>query len=379
MTNRIQIGTVGTLLLFSLLALNTPPLLAKTSQGETRQKDTPQAQPIRVEKVQHAPAGDTIRTPATTRACQRTELAFQVGGQLLEIPVKPGDTIQKGQLLMRLDSRDYQDNVAVLKAKLAEALSRQQTARLDFKRAEELFAQKVIPQADFDHSHSNRKSAAAQVAQLKAHLSLARRQLAHTTLFAPYDGIVTHRLAEKYEMVKTNQAVIGLHDISRLEIVGNIPENDLVRFDLREGRQVEVSFPALGNQRFPAMFSEWKSAASPSGRTFETVFTLKRPPLPIYPGMTAELHWQKTTANTFSVPARAVIGDGANGSLVWIYDNKRQRARRQPVTVSGFAGEDRLSITDGLQGKELIITDGMEQISENTPLRCATNTERDKR
>ena len=145
--------------------------------------------------------------PGIVIASQQAKLAFRVGGPLIQVAVKPGDNVKKGQVLMQIDPRDFEDNIRVLEAQLAGAESQQDRAQRDFDRAQTLFEQQVSATADFDRAKSAFDSASAGVQSLKAQLQIARHKLKDTTLRAPYAGTITTQSAEGYEMIEVGKEV----------------------------------------------------------------------------------------------------------------------------------------------------------------------------
>ncbi len=323
------------------------------------------------EKVKTCVPESAVSYPGKVSACKNTLLAFRVSGPLLQINVKPGDRVKKGQVLMQIDPQDFRDQIAVLDAQLAGAKSRLTTAKLDLQRGKTLFDQKVIPQADFDHMLNGRQIAWAMVSQVQAQLTIAKHHLAYTSLKAPYDGIIIDTTVENHEMVSAGRPVVKLHDISVLEVTAGIPENELIRHSLAAGAKAMIRFPALGDHAFSATLKEWKTAADPATKTFEVTFVLKAPETGrILPGMTAELICPDSRGpeSVITVPTKAIIMDQNGDSMVWIYHPDTHRVSRQKITTNGFLGTNQTIVSQGLSGDETIITQGMDFITEDMDL-----------
>jgi len=228
--------------------------------------------------------------PGTVLASRQARLAFRVGGPLIKVAVKPGDRVKKGQLLMQIDPRDFEDSIRVLEAQLAGAESQRDRAQRDFDRAQTLFDQHVSATADFDRAKSAFDSAFSGVQSIKAQLQIARHKLKDTKLLAPYAGVITTQSAESYEMVKSGKEVLAIQDISTLEVEIKIPENEIARRPLKPGQQVNIELPALRNRSFSAKLVEWNSAADPVTRTYALRFSFPAPAdVQVLPGMTAEV------------------------------------------------------------------------------------------
>lgn len=256
-----------------LLLLSTPVFAADTSL-----------------KSQISQSSLNQKYPGIISAYREAKLAFRVGGPLVEVAVKPGDKVEKDQLLMQIDPRDFEDNIKVLEAQLAGAEAQRDAAKRDFDRARTLFDQHVNAAADFDRARSMFDSAFATVQSLKAQLRIARHRLGDTSLLAPYAGVITKRNVENYEMVESGSKVLEIQDTSVLKVEIKMPENELGKTQIQGGRKVEVEFPAIPGRSLTAELVEWNVSADPVTRTYALRFSFPAPEdYYVLPGMTAEV------------------------------------------------------------------------------------------
>jgi len=250
--------------------------------------------------------------PGTVMSHRQAKLAFRVDGPLVKVAIKPGDKVKQGQLLMQIDPRDFEDNIAVLEAQLSGAEAQRKRASRDFERAQTLFEQQVSATADFDRARSAFETAAAGVQSIKAQLNIARHKLRDTSLKAPFSGVVTTQVAENYEMIKAGRVVLEVQDISTLEVEIKDPENEIAQRPLKPGQAATVSFPALSNQKIQAELSEWSSAADPVTRTYALRFSFAAPDdLQVLPGMTAEVSLARADGqpSSYLVPEQQSLSD----------------------------------------------------------------------
>jgi multidrug efflux pump subunit AcrA (membrane-fusion protein) len=108
--------------------------------------------------------------PGTIISSHQAKLAFRVSGPLIKVLVKPGDKVKKGQLVMQIDPRDFEDSIRVLEAQLAGAVAQRDRALRDFNRAQTLFDQHVSATADFDRARGAYEVAFSGVAIIEAQL-----------------------------------------------------------------------------------------------------------------------------------------------------------------------------------------------------------------
>ncbi|MFH1153523.1 MAG: efflux RND transporter periplasmic adaptor subunit [Pseudomonadota bacterium] len=331
-----------------------------------------------VDKIAHTVVLETLskvrmekstRYPGSVRASEATQLAFRVSGTLISVDTRPGSAVRKGQLLMQLDPHDITDSIQVLEAQLTGAQAQLDNASRNFERLSSLFSQQVIAQADFDRALTARDGALSTVKTIEAQLQTARRQLSYTALHAPYDGIITGQFIENHEMMRAGQLVLGLHDISRLEINIQVPENDILHHELKSGAPGKVVFPSLPGKEFPAALKEWNTRSEQMTHTYALTFEMKAPG-GILPGMTAELAWDDPESDTqvLTVPAGAVQKDAKGDNSIWVFDPVSSKASRRNVTLGVLKGSSRLIVTSGLSAGDTIIVRGGDFITASMPL-----------
>lgn len=219
--------------------------------------------------------GRVERTVANTRAgtvnaCRRAKLAPPAGGQIVALPVREGDRVRAGQVLLELWNResaaqakaaDEQVRSAVLRSE--EACGHADIAQRDAERARKLHHDGLLPDDQLDRAASSATTLAAacaaaraEVEQSRAHVEAARANLTRTVLRAPFDGIVAKLTGELGEFstpsppgIPTPPA-IDLIDDRCLYVTAPIDEVDVAR--VRVGQPAYVTIDALPERRFPA-------------------------------------------------------------------------------------------------------------------------------
>ena len=353
-------------------------LLALVACGDDRQAaPEPASRPVKVFVVEGSEV-DAVRSfPGKVDASQRAELAFRVGGQLQELPVKEGDLVKKGQVLARLDPTDY-------KLILEDRQARFDNTERNFKRAKDLVADGNISRLDFDRMEAEYRSASAALSQ-------ARKDLEYTVLIAPFAGRVAQRDVENFEEVMAKQTVMWLQNIDQLDIVINLPES-VVR-SVRGGVSREVGdgghtdpavrataqFEGRGDQTFPLRPKEIATKADPQTQTFRATFTMAAPTkFTVLPGMTATVMLDLSELVTYEsvkwVPARAVQADSGLNPRVWLLDPETMTVSSRPVSIGRMSGS-MIEITDGLAGGEEIVAVGAPYLAQGMRVTRMADTE----
>jgi len=298
--------------------------------------------------------------PGKVQAAKRVELSFHLPGHLIELPVKEGQEVKKGDLLARIDYKDYQSELDTLKAEF-------DRADADFKRFAELFDKKIISEMEFGRIKAQREVAESKFEE-------AQKNIGYTSLFAPFAGIIGQRYVDNFQDVQAKQPVLSLQDISEVEIVINIPEKDIATANKEKIGSFFAVFDSLPDKEFELTIKEYAIKADPATQTFKITFSMPQPEgLNALPGMTATVR-RRFSADTqsgslFVVPFRVLVPDGAGYSYVWLVDKSNSTVRRQKVIVGNLIGENDIEIKEGLSEGDQIVIAGISQLYEGMKIR----------
>lgn len=332
--------------------------------GEQTQEVKPVVRPVKTMIVGGASSEFQRTFTARVRASDRVELAFQVPGKLIELPVKKGQQVEQGDLIGRLDPRDYKSNLQSAQAEFDKALA-------NFKRGDELVEKGFISRTDYDRLRARRDVTAAE-------LDKAKKALEDTSLKAPFGGVVAQRFVENFTEVRAKQKIVSLQDTSLLELVIYVPEHIVAI--MREGGPrnaiLYAEFNAIPGEKFPLTIKEFSTQADATTQTFEYVLTMPRPEgRNILPGMTANVHASRADidesqqAASFTIPAIAVFADEKNQSHVWIIKQPDNTAHARQVTTGNLSGNDQIEILAGIESGEMIAIAGVSQLREGMLVR----------
>lgn len=320
----------------------------------------PTPRPIKIFRIDEG-LGDTRPDyPARIKAVKVVELAFEVDGRIVDWNVEEGQRVKKGQVLAKLDPRDYQAEVEAARARL-------RLAEAEYRRESKLFASGSGTQRDLDVATRSRDVS-------RAELRIAQKALEETKLRALFDGVIARKLVTDYRNVAAREPVLLLQDESSMEVIVDVPERDLAerRDDLdledwHEKAKPMVELSALPGRRFPVKLTELATAADPSTRTFRATFSMDKPEgVGVLGGMTAKLTLTGLTTaspDNFLVPVSAVIADTDREPFVWLVDEESMTVSKQPVEVGAITG-DRIVVQSGLEGGQAIAMSGVHHLTE---------------
>jgi RND family efflux transporter MFP subunit len=350
---------------FGIALLVLAPLLLAVGCGkEDEGEPTEVVRPVKTAVVEGFSEGEQT-FPGRVDAGEKLLVSFRIPGRIVELPVRKGETIGKGQLIARLDPRDYE--IAVEEAKAT-----YQRAEADFQRYNRLYETDAVPLADLDQRRSERDVA-------KARLEEAENNLGYTELRAPFAGMIGNRYVENHMDVQAQEEIVDLNDTTTVEVKINAAENVVAvmkQFADELDFKVYAEFDAAPGRRFELALKEIAARADPQTQTFQVVFTMPQPgSIALLPGMTALV---RLVANLkpgaridmpISVPAIAVKTSPAGDKIVWVVNTDDMTVHTRKVTVGSMRGTAAIEILDGLEGGERVVIAGLAQLREGMKVR----------
>ncbi len=324
-------------------------------------------QPIPIAVVLPSSGNRTRVFPGQVRACQRVELAFSVPGLLENLNAAEGCGVEQGEILARLDRRDYQYALDM-------ATARFKKADRELARYSKLRKQKVAAEVEYENAQTDYNIALAE-------LRMRQKALEDTILRAPFKGIVARRHVENHEHVRAKQAIVSFQDISRIEVVIQVPERLIAHGGTDTLGEIQVRFDADNDQWFDAAVSEHRAKSDRVTHTYDVVVGLTPPSdLMVFPGMTVTVKaniWVTPMASIpeegFTlVPAEALCRGDNGESHVWVIDpTGGTPVKRAVETVRLWGGS--VEIRSGLIPGERVAVAGLHKLREGIlvrPMAC---------
>ncbi len=352
----------------SVSALFVIPFLLVGCGGEPTEEDL--VRPVRAMKVADLESITEKSFPGRASASQEVDLAFRVAGPLVYLPVKVGDQIQEGDLIARIDPRDFEVAVRNAEGSLQRAQATRARAQADLDRNTRIREQSAgaVTQATIDENREAVNVAAAEIIVWESTLTASKDALTDTELRAPFSGTIVATFAENFENVRAQQMIVRLLDISKIEFEVNIPESmiSLVPYV----QDLKVRFDAFPEVELSAEGKEVGAEASPTTRTFPVTLVMDQPAgVTILPGMAGRV--QGATRATgegdqvnIVVPASAVFSPNQGSeTFVWVIDPTANTVKRRAVQL-GLVTNGGFLVESGLKAGELIATAGANFLKE---------------
>lgn len=280
-------------------------------------------------------------------ARETVDLAFQVGGQIVELPVVEGQPVAKGELIAKLDIEPFQ--IALDQAQVQKEQADRHLDRLT------RLSGASVSQATIDDAQTQANLAAIALRD-------AERSLRNATLTAPFDALVASRNVANFSTAGAGTPIARLHDMSELYIEIDVPEVLFQRAGSYPDVSIEAEFPAI-DQRFPLEIREYKAETSQVGQTFRIVFSMAPPEgRVILPGSSVTVYVTLGGAQPgITIPGAAVsmTPDGTPQVMVFTPDADNPDFGTVKATTIAITPSDRgeVLVTDGISpGTEIVAT-----------------------
>src|SRR5665213_738212 len=344
-------GKTTKYILISLGALIVLIFLAKA----TGLIGKPQLTQVATEKATVRAINETVSASGKIKAHVEVKISPEVSGEIVDLPIKEGDVVKKGQLVCRIRpdilQSGYDRTVAAYNTQKASVgnsseMLKQAQATYDnqesiYKRDKILFGNKVLTAAEFDAAKASYEGAKASLEAAKqnvigakfgleqsaASVKEANDNLAKTAIYSPVDGVVSKLSVEKGERVLGTQQFAGteimtISDLNQLDVNVDVNENDINRIKLGDSSKIQVD--AFLGKDFTGVVTEIGSSANVVGTNADQVtnFTVKvriapdsyknlliktaDNPSPFRPGLTATVDINTNHAKSLTVPIQSV-------------------------------------------------------------------------
>jgi len=301
-------------------------------------------------------------------------------GQIVEEPIEEGQRVKKGDLLARIDDRDYQAQLrqALADRDLAEANVRLWSAKAA--RQRELYASGVVSKDDFDTSENGMAVAEAALKRDEAAIDYARFQVSQCLIVSPIDGVVLQKYRELGDTINYGgqvQAGGGATDIAQLADTADmraevdINESDIAKVFL--GMPAVVVPDAYPEARFDATLVKIYPEADRQKATVKVELQIRQPNLAmVKPEMSVKanfLEWRtgsKEQQRLF-VPAKAILREG-NESHTWVV---RNGVAKRVSILRGSETENGVEVRDGLHDGDVLILAPPANLNDGQKVRAA--------
>lgn len=300
----------------------------------------------------------TLNAIGTVAAVQGVTVSADLPGIVNRIAFDSGKTVDKGDILVQLDTRQEQ-------AQLAGAESQLQLARLNFERMQGLVQQDAVSRAEFD-------AAAAAHKQAEARLGEIRATIERKTIRAPFAGVLGIRQVNLGQYLNGGDPVVPLQSLNPVYVNFGVPQQEAGQ--MHPGRSVSITVGELGGSKFTGRVSAIDSVVDQTTRNVQVQATLGNPGGKLRPGMFVQAQVTLGAGRQVVALPASAINYAPYGDSVFIVSDmknpqgKTYRGVRQQVVKLGDARGDQIAVLSGINPGEEIVTSGVFKLRNGAPV-----------
>lgn len=304
----------------------------------------------------------------TVAARVQSDLGFRVSGKVLERLVDAGQTVKRGQPLMRIDPVDLKLAALARQDAVTAARARAQQTAQDEARYRDLRGTGAISASAYDQAKAASDAAQAQLRAAEADAEVANNATRYAELVADGDGVVMETLAEPGQVVAAGQPVVRLAHAGRREAVIQLPET------LRPaiGSVAQATLFGGDGASVPATLRQLSDAADPRTRTYEARYVLQGAlaDAPLGATVTIQLPDARSSVQGgLQVPIGALLDTG-KGPGVWVIGGEPAKVSWRPVTVEHL-DDDSARVAGELKPGERVVALGAQLLRDGEQVRMA--------
>jgi len=295
----------------------------------------------------------------TVAAVQGVTVSADLPGLVDRIAFESGRTVQQGDVLVQLDTRQEQAQLAAAEAQL-------ELARLNFERMRGLVEQDAVSRAEYDSAAAGHKQAEARVREIRA--TIERK-----TIRAPFTGMLGIRQVNLGQYLTAGEAVVPLQSLNPIYVNFGIPQQQAG--DVRRGAVVRITAGDLEGREFTGHVSAVNSIVDETTRNVQVQATLANTGGVLRPGMFVQAQLaQGASQPVVALPASAINYAPYGDSVFVVTDLKDASGRtyrgvRQQVVKLGAARGDQIAVVSGINPGEEIVTSGVFKLRNGAAVR----------
>lgn len=341
-------------------------LAVACGEDTTTKTETTAPVAVTVQSVAAESNNPWVSASGTIEAMNSATLSTRMMGYVENIPVKVGQKVSKGQLLVSLNSADLSAKRAQTNAAITEATAAFQNAEKDYQRFQNLFKENSASQKELDDITAHYEMAKARLEAAQQMRNEVDAQFAYTNIRAPFAGIVTNKFVDEGAMANPGMPLISVEGPSQFEAKVSVPESEITK--INQGDTVTVQIKSTGVQLKGEVSELSTSAVNTGGQYIATVRLLESDPS-VLSGMYVNVQFpvkaSKKTATAISIPKSALVH---NGELSGVYTvSESGTALLRWLRLGKSFGEE-VEVLSGLKPEERFIVAAEGKLYNGAPI-----------
>ena len=300
----------------------------------------------------------TLDAIGTVTAVRGVTVSADLPGVIDQIFFESGQAVREGEVLVVLDTRQEQ-------AQMAAAEAQRVLARLNFNRMQELLDQRVVSKAEFDSATAQSREAEARVGEIRAVIE-------RKTIRAPFTGVLGIRQVNKGQYLAGGDPIVPLQSVNPIYVNIGVPQQAIAQ--VRAGRDVRITAESLANAEFHGRVTAVDSVVDETTRNIQVQATLANPDGTLRPGMFVQAAIGVGSEQTVIALPGSAISYAPYGDSVFVVSDLKDdkghsyRGVRQQFVKLGPSRGDQISVLSGLKPGDEVVTSGVFKLRNGAPV-----------
>jgi membrane fusion protein (multidrug efflux system) len=305
----------------------------------------------------------TLNAIGTVAAVQGVTVSADLPGIVTQIAFESGAPVREGDLLVQLDTKQEQAQIAQLQAKLAAVEAARELARLNFERLHGLVGEGAITRAEYDRAVAEQRQTAAEQMQTEAQIEEIRATIARKTIRAPFSGVLGLRQVNLGQYLSGGDPVVPLQSLDPVYVNFGAPQQDAGQ--IRAGQTVRIMTEDPAGPPLTGRITAVNSVVDEATRNIQVQATLANTAGKLRPGMFVQSEVQLGASRTAVTLPASAISYAPYGDSVYVVEDLKDpkgqtyRGVRQQIVKLGPARGDQISVLSGVKPNEEIVTSGV--------------------
>lgn len=282
-------------------------------------------------------------------ADKQSNLSTRIMGQISKIYVKPGQKVQKDQLLIQIRNQDILAKKAQVEASKVEATTAYQSAEKDMQRYEALHASNSASDKEMEDMRTRYQMAKARLDAVKQMDKEVDENMRYASIRAPYSGVITSRFVEEGDLANPGMPLLSIESAAQWKVIARIPEADIARINLND--KVKVNFKAVAKE-FEGQIIEINPSSNNTGNQYEAKVLVSIPEnctAKLYSGMYATVLFEHGTQQLILIPETSLVH---KGQLTGLYAVSQSGNALLRWVKTGKTSGNNIEIISGLSDGE---------------------------
>jgi RND family efflux transporter MFP subunit len=301
----------------------------------------------------------------TLQAEEQATVRAEVGGAILQTYAEQGDQVRKGEVLARIDDTALRAAELSARAGVTTAQNTVDVDKREVDRNDVLLKAGAIAERDLELTRNQYSAALAQLANAKAVLANAEKQLTKATVIAPFSGVVSARQVSAGDVVQPGGALYTVVNPATMRLEASVPADQLSA--VHRGAPVDFTVSGYPDRAFTGHVTQINPVADPATRQVRIIVSLPNVNGVLVGGLFADGH---VSSDIRTAPVAPIAAVDETGIAPYVTEIKDGLARRATVTLGiRDAAAETVEIRSGVQIGDTLLVGAARAITQKTPVR----------